>query len=104
MAIFGQFSVLEGKNEGNGLFDTFKRAISGKVRYPYMEPYGINPQIPKRTNSGIISSAGLPTVGEYEGTGMPLLVCKRHTHPYGIWNGSEYSSWLSPVLVLQSTL
>ena len=65
VAIYGQISLLETKTtEGSArIFDTFRRAITGKVRSPSLESY------PKRGGlhvNGSLPSPGLPPVGEYE--------------------------------------
>ena len=67
VAIYGQISLLETKSapEGTRIFDTFRRAITGKVRSPSLDSYNT-----KRHGNGVgagaLLSPGLPSVGEYE--------------------------------------
>ena len=74
VAIFGQLSLLETKSESGGLFDTFRRAISGKVRSPSLDNNLASTAVKRGALSGFPSPL-LPPVGENGSDTTPNSVC-----------------------------
>lgn len=73
VAIYGQLSLLETKSESGGLFDTFRRAISGKVRSPSLDSSLASAALRR---SPLNPSPLLTSVGEKANlTTTPILVC-----------------------------
>ena len=75
LAMFGNVSLVDAKQESGGIFDTFKRAISGKVRSPSLESNLANLGAAKTRNNTIATNT-LPPVGELSNEGTPVLVCR----------------------------
>ena len=89
------------KSEPSGLFDTFKRAISGKVRSQSVDSQ-LAGASGKRPHSNGLTTAPLqlPPVGENDTTSSPLLRLVTIKHN-AVWQSYIYiQAWMSPILHL----
>ena len=111
IAIFGQLSLLDSsKVESGGLFDTFKRAISGKVRTSSLDSTPYNNSL-KRTSPGNTNSTTLPSVTSVNETSpSSSVVCFTYESlfpPSIARNAAQLAVWLwfwFPTPVLRSHL